>query len=79
MKQKSFYEQRELNCIENAESIIKTLPYYVEDFFIGVELRTSALTRLNYAYDLRVFFDFLTKKVFRDKKITDIELSDLDL
>lgn len=78
MKQKSFYEDREIKCIENTERIFKTLPYYVEDFFIGVELRTSALTRLNYAYDLRVFFDFLNKKIFRDKPIADIELSDLD-
>ncbi len=78
MKQKSFFEEREIKCIENTERIIKSLPYYVEDFFIGVELRTSALTRLNYAYDLRVFFDFLNKKIFRNKKITDIELSDLD-
>lgn len=78
MKKKSFFEQREISNIENTEKIVKTLPYYVEDFFVGVELRTSPLTRLNYAYDLRVFFDFLNKKVFRDKKITDIELSDLD-
>ncbi len=76
MKQKSFYEQREISCIKRLNDIVDKLPYYVRDFFIGVELRTSALTRLNYAYDLRVFFDFLSKKVFR-KEITDIELKDL--
>ncbi len=74
----NFYEQREISCIDRASEIIKTLPYYVEEFFVGVENRTSALTRLNYAYDLRVFFDFLTKKAFRNKKIDEIELSDLD-
>lgn len=78
MKEKSFYEKREIQCTDRANEIVYTLPYYVNDFFIGVEPRTSALTRLNYAYDLRVFFDFLTKKVFRDKKINEIELSDLD-
>lgn len=75
---KTYFEQREISCIERAREIIKNLPYYVEEFFVGVELNTSALTRLNYAYDLRIFFDFLTKKVFRDKKIADIELTDLD-
>lgn len=74
---KTYFEKREVSCIERLNLIIESLPYFVQDFFVGVELRTSALTRLNYGYDLRVFFDFLTKKIFRNKKITDIELSDL--
>ena len=77
MKENNYYEQREINCIERLNTIIEELPYFVQDFFVGVELRTSALTRLNYGYDLRVFFDFLIKKVFRNKKMEDIILSDL--
>ena len=77
MKGKDFFTEREISCLERLNLIIDTLPYYVQDFFVGVELRTSALTRLNYGYDLRVFFDFLSKKVFRDKKIDQIKLSDL--
>ena len=77
MKNDSYFEKREIACIEKLNKILPSLPYYVEDFFVGVELRTSPLTRLNYAYDLRVFFDFLTKKVFRDKKMAEIELNDL--
>lgn len=74
---KNYYEERETSCIKRTDNIIDSLPYYVRDFFIGVELRTSALTRLNYAYDLRVFYNFLSKKVFRGAKIEDIQLSDL--
>ncbi len=77
MKNQSYYEKREISCIERIDSIINTLPYYVQDFFVGVELRTSALSRLNYSYDLRIFFDFLSKRIFRTKKVADIELSDL--
>ncbi len=77
MKNKSFYEEREISCLNRIDSIVDALPYYVRDFFVGVELRTSALSRLNYAYDLRIFFDFLTKKIFRNKSVEKIELSDL--
>ncbi len=77
MKQKTYYESREISCIERLNAIIDTLPYYVQDFFVGVELQTSALSRLNYGYDLRVFFDFLSKKIFRNKKMESIELNDL--
>ncbi len=73
----NFYEEREISCVERLNDIIDSLPYYTRDFFVGVELRTSALTRLNYGYDLRVFFDFLSKKVFKTKKIVEIELNDL--
>lgn len=74
---KNYYQERDLSCIKRTEEIVETLPYYVLDFFIGVELRTSSLTRLNYAYDLRIFYNFLAKKVFRDKKVDEITLSDL--
>jgi len=77
MKQRTYFEQREIACLEKLEFIIESLPYYVRDFFVGVELRTSPLTRLNYGYDLRVFFDFLSKKVFRGKTPEQIKLSDL--
>ena len=76
MKKDDYFTQREISCIERLNRIIDDLPYYVQDFFVGVELRTSALTRLNYGYDLRVFYDFLSKKVFR-KDVQQIKLSDL--
>ena len=78
MKSKSYFESREIACIKKLNNIIAELPYFVVDFFIGVEGRTTGLTRLNYAYDLRVFFDFSTKRVFTSKNIKDIILSDLD-
>ncbi|MBQ7340121.1 MAG: tyrosine-type recombinase/integrase [Clostridia bacterium] len=74
---KSYYEERDLSCIRRTDEIVETLPYYVQDFFVGVEPRTSSLSRLNYAYDLRIFYTFLTSKVFKDKKIQEISLDDL--
>lgn len=78
MKEKSYYQKREIDCIDKLDAIVAELPYYCEDFFVGVENRTSALTRLNYGYDLRIFFDYLSKRVFRDKNVKDITFSDLD-
>lgn len=78
MKNPDFFEKREINCLEHINEVLKELPYYVRDFFVGVELRTSPLTRLNYAYDLRIFFNFVSKNVFR-KNVMDISLNDLEL
>ena len=44
---------------EKLRSVLKTLPPFCLDFFRAIEPRTSLLTRINYAYDLRLFFLFL--------------------
>ncbi len=38
------------------------LPDFCQDFFIGIAMNTSILTRYNYGLDLRVFFDYLVQK-----------------
>lgn len=41
----------------------KELPPFCAQFFRGIEPRTTPLTRLNYAYDLRLFFLFLVGNI----------------
>ena len=74
---RDFYQQREISCIDRTDEIVTGLPYFVKDFFVGIEQRTTPLTRLNYAYDLRVFFDFLIKKVFRGRKPDSIDIEEI--
>ncbi len=77
MKQLSYYEKRDLKNMQMIGNYLQKLPTYCYDFFTGIENNTSSLTRLNYAMDLSVFFDYLEKYVFRKPK-TDISLQDLD-
>jgi len=72
----NYFEEREISSIERLELLINEMPYFIRDFFVGIELRTSPLTRLNYGYDLRIFFDFLSKKVLR-KPVDQIEINDM--
>ena len=78
MKNENYYRERDINNLEKIERLKNDLPYFIEEFFLGIENRTSTLTRLNYAYDLRVFFDFLIKKKFQNKKIHEIGFVDLE-
>lgn len=77
-KNSDYYAERNLQNLDHIERLLAELPYFCEDFLRGVETRTSTLTRLNYVYDLRIFFDFLTKKKYRTKSIRDLTLEDLD-
>ena len=77
MKTLSYFEKRDLNNMEKIGSYLSDLPEYCYDFFTGMELSTSSLTRLNYAMDLAIFYDYLSRYIFNKKK-EEITLIDLD-
>lgn len=77
MKNESYFDNRDKNNLERLENICEKLPEYVEDFFLSIQMRTTPLTRLNYASDLHTFFDFLAQKKFK-KEIKDISIHDMD-
>lgn len=62
------------------KNILSDLPPFCGDFFRAVEDVTSSLTRLNYAYDLRLFFQYLISenKKLAQKNIVQITLEDLN-
>ncbi len=74
----NYYQDRNFKNLDKINELLEELPSFCEDFFRGVETRTSTLTRLNYCYDLRIFFDFLVKRKFRGKEVRDLTLEDLE-
>ena len=73
----NYFKNRDFANLERINRIKTELPYFCEEFFIGIENRTTTLTRLNYAYDLRVFFQFLSKKKW-NKDVLSITLDDMN-
>ena len=76
----SYNEQEDIENTKRIRGILKELPPFCTDFFRGIEPRTSARTRLAYAYDLKTFFDFLKQAnpELKSKKLRDLPLSLLD-
>ena len=60
-KPTNYHEEQKKNNILRMREILETLPHFCKDYFRGIEHYTSARTRLAYAYDLRVFFEFMHK------------------
>ncbi len=79
MSENYFVERNNKNIIKLKE-LLRELPYFMNEYFVGVESRTTPLTRLNYAFDMRIFFDYLVKEVpmFCDKKVVELTIQDLD-
>lgn len=72
-------EQNKLNIIK-MRNVLSELPSFCKQFFRGIENNTSARTRLAYAYDLRVFFEYMKKNnsYCQKMEIKDFPLSILD-
>ena len=73
-----YYQERNLKNLDKIDQLLEELPPFCEDFLRGIETRTSVLTRLNYVYDLRIFFDFLVHKKYRGKSVLELTLEDLE-
>ncbi|MBQ7831523.1 MAG: tyrosine-type recombinase/integrase [Clostridia bacterium] len=78
MKNSNYYTKRNIQDIDKIAELLDELPYFCSDYFLGIETRTSCQTRLKYAYDLRIFFDFLCKKKYRNLKVLDLTLEHLE-
>lgn len=78
MAKMNYYEKRDILNRQRMAKYTEKLPDYCMDFFIGIENNTSTLTRYNYAMDLYIFYDYLSRFQFH-KTIEEITLEDLDL
>ena len=57
----TYHEQTDIDNTLRLREILKTLPPFAKDYFRAIEPTTSTRTRISYAYDIRVFFQFLFK------------------
>ena len=75
-----YYQQKDIENIKKLREMMKALPPFCTEFFRGIEPRTSTRTRIAYAYDLSVFFDFLKKEnpVFAKMERREFKLEQLD-
>ena len=80
IKEENYHDEQNKNNILKLRKILDTLPGFCKDFFRGIEPYTSTRTRLAYAYDIRLFFEFLHEKnsYCNKMEITDLPITVLD-
>lgn len=70
----TYHKENDIQNLKKLRSMLVELPKYCEDFFRGIEPRTSSRTRLAYAADLKLFFVYL----IRNGQVKDMESITLD-
>ena len=80
MANKTYHEQFNIDTNLKLREKIKELPPFSAQFFRGIEPTTSARTRMAYAYDLSVFFNYIRNETGLGgrKEITEYDISILD-
>lgn len=58
-KNDNYHDQQNIGNVQKMREVLNTLPPFCQQFFRGISEYTSARTRLAYAYDIRVFFEYL--------------------
>lgn len=78
MGRDEYYIKRNIEDIDKIGELLEELPPFCEDYFLGIEQITSCQTRLKYAYDLRIFFDFICKRKFKNFLPRELTLEHLE-
>lgn len=76
----NYYLDRNRRNMRKLNEILADLPPFCSVFFIGIQDTTTPLTRLNYAVDLKIFFNYLVnfETQFFNKQVQSITIGDID-
>ena len=79
-KKVTFHEQTDIQNTLRLREVLSTLPPFCRDYFRAIDATTTTRTRISYAYDIRIFFQFLidSNPAFRDRSPRDFDVSVLD-
>ncbi|MDD5803930.1 MAG: tyrosine-type recombinase/integrase [Clostridia bacterium] len=79
-KKVTYHEQTDIENTLRLRDVLKTLPPFCKDFFRAIEPRTTTKTRISYAYDIRIFFQFLLEQnpAFKDWSMDAFTVDILD-
>lgn len=80
MNKKTYREQTDILNTLKLREVLKTLPPFAKNYFRSIDTTTTTKTRISYAYDIRVFFQFLVEEnpLYKNQTITDFTVDILD-
>ncbi len=80
MAERTYHDQVNIDNALKQRELLKKLPRFAGDFFRGIEPTTQSRTRIAYAYDLIVFFEWLVSEnpSLKGTEVRNLPISVLD-
>ncbi len=75
----SYHIKTQIDRSRRIQELLKELPDVCSDYFLAIEQVTSTLTRMSYCYDLRLFFQYLSKEIprYNGKAVHEFTIEDI--
>ncbi|WP_308783506.1 tyrosine-type recombinase/integrase [uncultured Blautia sp.] len=79
-KKQTYHEHTDIENTLRLRQVLATLPSFCRDYFRAIDATTTTKTRISYAYDIRIFFQFLleTNPSLKEKSMSDLTVQILD-
>lgn len=76
MEHETYHQQKTIENTLKLRGLIANLPLWIKDFFRGIEQTTESRTRIAYAQDLVVFFDYiiLNNPIYQNLKANELPI-----
>ncbi len=76
----TYHDEINKKNILRLRELLNTLPSFCSQYFRGIQEYTSSRTRVAYAYDIRIFFEYLhdSNPIFKKTPIREYQLEILD-
>lgn len=79
-KSQNYHDKVDIDNQIKLRELLKTLPSFCKTFFYGIEPVTASRTRIAYAYDLTIFFNYIkdNNPKYKNMNMCDIPIDILD-
>lgn len=76
----TYHEQKKIERTKQLRELADTLPNFSKEYFQYMDQSTSVTTRVAYAYNIHLFFEFLIQRnpIYKEYEKKDFKLNDLE-
>jgi site-specific recombinase XerD len=76
MEHETYHQQKTIENTLKLRELLANLPIWTKDFFRGIEQITESRTRIAYAQDLQVFFDYILRvnPIYHTYKVAELPI-----
>lgn len=76
MEHRTYHQEKDIENVKKLRELQQELPRWLRDYFRGIEYTKESRTRIAYAIDLKIFFDYIQQHnpMYKNMNVQDIPI-----
>lgn len=76
MEHRTYHQEKDIENVKKLRELQSELPRWLRDYFRGIEYTKESRTRIAYAIDLKIFFDYIQQQnpVYKNMNVQEIPI-----